>query len=97
MKHVYFVSSVSNWKIWNCYINGNRHLQVRLQPPDFCIIEFSLVIVHVSDDLQQNASFTEQLITKIVDNLQISIKNIHIRYEDAQSNPGVSCLLEIAY
>ena len=29
-----------------------------------------------------------QLITKIVDNLQILIKNIHIRYEDKQSNPG---------
>lgn len=29
-----------------------------------------------------------QLITKIVDNLQILIKNIHIRYEDRQSNPG---------
>ncbi|KAJ3332602.1 hypothetical protein HDU76_013706 [Blyttiomyces sp. JEL0837] len=31
---------------------------------------------------KQNASFMTQLITKIVDNLQITIKNIHIRYED---------------
>lgn len=30
----------------------------------------------------QNESFTESLVTKIVDNLQVTIKNIHIRYED---------------
>ncbi|SGZ50437.1 CIC11C00000002743 [Sungouiella intermedia] len=29
-----------------------------------------------------NESFTESLVTKIVDNLQVTIKNIHIRYED---------------
>lgn len=33
-------------------------------------------------DLSSNESFTESLITKIVDNLQVTIKNIHIRYED---------------
>lgn len=33
-------------------------------------------------DLSANESFTESLITKIVDNLQVTIKNIHIRYED---------------
>ncbi|KAI9502126.1 hypothetical protein BX070DRAFT_20733 [Coemansia spiralis] len=36
---------------------------------------------------KMQASFTEQLITKIVDNLQIVIKNIHVRYEDNISNP----------
>lgn len=29
-----------------------------------------------------NESFTESLVTKIIDNLQVTIKNIHIRYED---------------
>lgn len=29
-----------------------------------------------------NETFTESLVTKIVDNLQVTIKNIHIRYED---------------
>ncbi|WPK23425.1 hypothetical protein PUMCH_000665 [Australozyma saopauloensis] len=33
-------------------------------------------------DLSGNESFTESLITKIVDNVQVTIKNIHIRYED---------------
>ncbi|KAJ1666119.1 Vacuolar protein sorting-associated protein 13 [Coemansia sp. RSA 1646] len=42
---------------------------------------------HSPDDEKKQASFTEQLITKIVDNLQVVIKNIHVRYEDSISNP----------
>lgn len=34
----------------------------------------------------QKASFTTQLLTKIMDNLQISITTLHIRYEDTISN-----------
>ncbi|CCE83218.1 Piso0_003790 [Millerozyma farinosa CBS 7064] len=30
----------------------------------------------------RNETFTESLVTKIVDNLQVTIKNIHVRYED---------------
>lgn len=30
----------------------------------------------------KNQSFTDSLVSKIIDNLQITIKNIHIRYED---------------
>ncbi|KAJ3092913.1 hypothetical protein HK102_000456 [Quaeritorhiza haematococci] len=39
------------------------------------------------ENKDQNASFVTQLVTKIVDNLQVSIKNIHIRYEDRVSHP----------
>ncbi|KAJ2157305.1 Vacuolar protein sorting-associated protein 13 [Coemansia sp. RSA 552] len=39
------------------------------------------------EEEKKQASFTEQLVTKIVDNLQIVIKNIHVRYEDHISNP----------
>lgn len=39
----------------------------------------------LADDAQQE-SFTTQLVTKIVDNLQVTIKNIHVRFEDATSN-----------
>ncbi|CAG8448137.1 4681_t:CDS:10 [Diversispora eburnea] len=50
-------------------------------------------LLHTSSDLpgendQKNQSFINQLVTKIVDNLQISINNIHIRYEDKLSDPG---------
>ncbi|KAJ2597508.1 Vacuolar protein sorting-associated protein 13 [Coemansia sp. RSA 1721] len=40
-----------------------------------------------ASEQKKQASFTEQLVTKIVDNLQIVIKNIHVRYEDNISNP----------
>ncbi|KAI8823370.1 uncharacterized protein EV422DRAFT_352091 [Fimicolochytrium jonesii] len=34
-----------------------------------------------------DSGFVTQLVTKIVDNVQITMKNIHIRYEDATSYP----------
>ncbi|KAG0208228.1 hypothetical protein BGX33_006369 [Mortierella sp. NVP41] len=41
----------------------------------------------MDDEEKKNATFLNQLITKVVDNLQISINNIHIRYEDKLSDP----------
>ncbi|KAI9852282.1 MAG: hypothetical protein M1838_001170 [Thelocarpon superellum] len=41
-----------------------------------------------AEDQQKNQSFTESLVTKIVDNLQVTVKNIHLRYEDTVSTPG---------
>jgi len=40
------------------------------------------------EEQQKQQSFTSSLTTAIVDNLQISIKNVHIRYEDAIATPG---------
>jgi len=40
------------------------------------------------EEQQKNQSFTDSLVTKIVDNLQITVKNIHVRYEDSISAPG---------
>ncbi|KAH3666193.1 hypothetical protein OGAPHI_004382 [Ogataea philodendri] len=37
---------------------------------------------YTEDEQAKNESFTESLVTKIVDNLQVTIKNIHFRYED---------------
>lgn len=37
---------------------------------------------NLTNDLENNESFTESLVTKIIDNLQVTIKNIHVRYED---------------
>ncbi|CAG8552629.1 14898_t:CDS:10 [Dentiscutata erythropus] len=44
--------------------------------------------IETTEEDQKNQSFMTKLVTKIVDNLQISIKNIHIRYEDKLSDPG---------
>ncbi|KAL7754164.1 Vacuolar protein sorting-associated protein 13 [Sorochytrium milnesiophthora] len=38
------------------------------------------------EESANSTSFTAQLLTKVIDNLQISINNIHVRYEDFCSN-----------
>lgn len=40
------------------------------------------------EEQKKSQSFTESLTNAIVDNLQVSIKRIHIRYEDSISAPG---------
>ena len=40
------------------------------------------------EEQQKSQSFTESVTTAIVDNLQVSVKNIHIRYEDTIAAPG---------
>ena len=41
-----------------------------------------------AEEQQKNQSFTQSFTTAIVDNLQVSIKNVHIRYEDSIATPG---------
>lgn len=40
------------------------------------------------EEQKKSQSFTDSLVTKIVDNLQVTVKNIHVRYEDSISAPG---------
>ncbi|QIW98704.1 hypothetical protein AMS68_004222 [Peltaster fructicola] len=40
------------------------------------------------EEQQKNQTFTAALTQTIIDNVQIQIKNVHIRYEDAISYPG---------
>jgi len=40
------------------------------------------------EEQQKNQTFAAALTTTIIDNVQISVKNVHIRYEDALSDPG---------
>ncbi|KAI1811883.1 vacuolar protein sorting-associated protein 13 [Poronia punctata] len=40
------------------------------------------------EEQKKTQSFTESLVTKIVDNLQVTVKNIHVRYEDSISAPS---------
>lgn len=37
---------------------------------------------------ENDDTFVSALVTKIIDNLQVVIKNIHVRYEDSKSHPG---------
>lgn len=40
------------------------------------------------EEQQKQQTFTAALTTSIIDNVQIQVKNVHIRYEDAISDPG---------
>lgn len=40
------------------------------------------------EEQKKNQSFTASLTTAIIDNLQVTVKNIHVRYEDTISDPG---------
>jgi len=40
------------------------------------------------EEQQKQQSFTAALTTTIIDNVQIQVKNVHIRYEDDLSDPG---------
>ncbi|WFD35586.1 Vacuolar protein sorting-associated protein 13 [Malassezia cuniculi] len=44
-------------------------------------------VVPGADDTQQE-SFISSLVTRIVDNVQVTVRNIHVRYEDALSSPA---------
>lgn len=41
-----------------------------------------------AEEQQKQQSFTAAFTTTIIDNVQIQVKNVHIRYEDALSDPG---------
>jgi vacuolar protein sorting-associated protein 13A/C len=41
-----------------------------------------------AEEQQKSQSFTASMITAILDNVQVSVKNIHIRYEDSIADPG---------
>ncbi|KAI5287454.1 hypothetical protein KEM54_005985, partial [Ascosphaera aggregata] len=40
------------------------------------------------EDQLKNQSFTQSLVNAIVDNLQVVIRNVHVRYEDSIATPG---------
>ena len=40
-----------------------------------------------AEEQQKNQSFTQSLVTAIVDNLQITVQNVHLRYEDSLAAP----------
>jgi len=44
-------------------------------------------IAEAEEDSQKTESFISSLVTRIVDNVQVTVRNIHIRYEDCLSDP----------
>ena len=45
------------------------------------------------DETTQTQGLLQSLLTKVINNVQVTVKNIHIRYEDSLSVPGVIGIL----
>lgn len=50
-------------------------------------VELAALMIE-DDDGDKSSSYVQRLTTKIIDNLEINLRNVHIRYEDKQSIPG---------
>lgn len=62
---------------------AQRAKQERLETAE--LFTTSMQSKELAEDIHQE-SFVNSLVTKIVDNLQVTVKNIHIRFEDRTSN-----------
>lgn len=49
------------------------------------------------EETAQTQGLLQSLITKVINNVQVTVKNIHIRYEDNLSVPGVIGILSGKY
>lgn len=84
IEDVYLLASPIVLNEFDLQEETQREIQVKREKLNhLAIIEnANLQNQELSSNISSNESFTESLVTKIVDNLQVTIKNIHIRYED---------------
>lgn len=51
---------------------------------------FEFLYILISKEAKKSSSFVQRLVTKIVDNLQVEINKVHIRFEDANKDVSAS-------
>lgn len=89
IEDVYLLSAPKEESDYNAEEEEKRAVAVKLEKLESAELLKERNTEGMSQEEQQkNQSFTQSLVTAIVDNLQISIKNVHVRYEDAISAPG---------
>ncbi|CEP60565.1 membrane morphogenesis protein VPS13 LALA0_S01e13828g [Lachancea lanzarotensis] len=84
IEDVYLLCGPRDQSADNAADDEERELRLKLQKLD----EFEAISKaqpHDDNATDANETFTQSLVTKIVDNLQVSIKNIHVRYEDMEN------------
>ncbi|KAH8926014.1 hypothetical protein BT69DRAFT_1239533 [Atractiella rhizophila] len=85
---LYLVASPSNQEEANVAEDEKRAFQRKMDK----LKNSELLLVDpntgTQQDEQKSQSFVSALISKVVNNIQITIENVHIRYQDAVSVPG---------
>ncbi|SCV04252.1 LAME_0H16974g1_1 [Lachancea meyersii CBS 8951] len=84
IEDVYLLCGPRNQSMASAAEDEERDLRLKLQKLDE-YEALSRAQPQDQDSADANESFTQSLVTKIVDNLQVSIKNIHVRYEDMEN------------
>ena len=69
-----------------------RHAQKQTSVPKVCqgCVHNSPFSGFFRADEMKNQGFIDTILAKIINNFQVTVRNIHVRYEDSLSCPGVS-------
>lgn len=87
--NVFLLASPKEEAAYNDEEEENRKQRIKMEKLDSAELLKERSLEGLSAEEQKKSqSFTESLVTKIVDNLQVTVKNIHVRYEDSISAPG---------
>lgn len=87
--NVFLLASPKEEAAYNEEEEENRKQRIKMEKLDSAELLKERSLEGLSAEEQKKSqSFTESLVTKIVDNLQVTVKNIHVRYEDSISAPG---------
>lgn len=73
-----------------------KHKQVS-KPLPLLLFNVRLFEFTPQEETTQTQGLLQSLITKVINNVQVTVKNIHIRYEDNLSVPGVIGILSRQY
>ena len=83
INNVFLLCEPRSWDSYDPEEDAEREFNMKMN--DLDKLEAASSVTPVSDEStnnKANESFTTSLVNKIVDNVQVSIKNIHFRYED---------------
>lgn len=89
IENVFLLASPKEEAAYNAEEEERRQQRIKIEKLDSAELLKERSQEGMSQEEQKKSqSFTQSLVTKIVDNLQVTVKNIHVRYEDSISAPG---------
>lgn len=80
------IATVSAEELKRCILDMKHHVLLQTEQVLLLAAERS----RTNQALQAKRSYTQKLVTKIVDNIELSISNFHVRYEDSLTIPNTT-------